>query len=350
MGVLLRITLLMLLPLLLLTTVFAGVALSLGMLTPADIIVYASEQEDGTTDLFIMDVNRELSYQLTSHPGQNTLPAWSLDGRQIAYVSDESGVQNVHLIRPDGRGKRQLTNMSQGQFFYSLAWAPDNEQIAIRANRGAHEQIFVADPETGDYDLVFTRFSVQMSTIVSWSPDARYITFNLQGEGAQNYENVFVVAAEAEGEVEQLTDDEAFDFSPQWSPDGEQIAFVSYRDGSRDVFTMDITGRSVMNLTRMAGSDTSPVWSPDGQQIAFMSDRSGNWDVYVMSRDGEQVAALNVGHRMFPLWSPSGHALLAYWPRRSNDPSQVVVVDPEDPTAHQVLQIDRLVSPPSWRP
>ncbi len=71
--------------------------------------------------------------------------------------------------------------------------------------------------------------------------------------------------------MDVITDDTGFDWGPTWSPDGEQIAFVSDRDGDLDIYTMDPDGQNVRQLTDMNSNDVAPDWSPDGTQIAFGS-------------------------------------------------------------------------------
>jgi len=71
-----------------------------------------------------------------------------------------------------------------------------------------------------------------------------------------------------------------------WSPDGEQIAFASYRDGNWEIYIMNADGSDQRNVTDNPTSDGLPAWSPDGEQIAFTSEREGNFEIYLMNADG----------------------------------------------------------------
>lgn len=87
------------------------------------------------------------------------------------------------------------------------------------------------------------------------------------------------------GEPIRLTTHPSRDFSPIWSPDGENIAFHSFRQGSRDIYSMTKDGGSVQTLTHESSQDTAPLWSSDGSKLLFLSDRTGRSELYVLSED-----------------------------------------------------------------
>jgi TolB protein len=91
------------------------------------------------------------------------------------------------------------------------------------------------------------------------------------------------------------------------------IAFVSRRDGNREIYVMSALGEDAVNLTRNPAQDYAPVWSPDGKRIAFISNRNGQPELFVMQADGSQVTELSVvpGTRAYgePSWSPDGRQL-----------------------------------------
>ena len=79
---------------------------------------------------------------------------------------------------------------------------------------------------------------------------------------------------------------------PAWSPDGEQIAFATDRDGNLEIYVMAADGSNPTRLTDNPAEDSNPGWSPDGNQIVFTSDRDGDVDVYTMTPDGSDVSSL----------------------------------------------------------
>ena len=87
---------------------------------------------------------------------------------------------------------------------------------------------------------------------------------------------------------------------------GAQIAFVSYRDGNREIYVMEADGGNPRNLTNNPLWDNTPSWSPGGEHIVFTSRRDGNWEIYVMEADGSNPQRLtrHLAHDSRPSWSP----------------------------------------------
>ena len=104
---------------------------------------------------------------------------------------------------------------------------------------------------------------------------------------------IYVMNADGSGQT-RLTNDSRDDQYPAWSPDGRQIAFMSdqgyyqwgYYYSNWEIYVMNADGSGQTNLTNNGADDWVPAWSPDGQQIAFHSTRNGNYEIYLMNADG----------------------------------------------------------------
>ena len=146
------------------------------------------------------------------------------------------------------------------------------------------------------------------------SPDGRQIVFLTARHDPQpKFPNLMyeIYTMDIDGSnVKRLTNTEAGEDHPSWSPDGSQILFDADYDGDGfyEIYGMDQDGTNVTRLTTNAANDQFADWSPDGSQISFASDRTGNWDIFVMDADGSNQQALtdDLDWELFPAWSPDG--------------------------------------------
>ena len=107
----------------------------------------------------------------------------------------------------------------------------------------------------------------------------------------------------------RLTNNNASDDDPVWSPDGTMIAFSTNRDGNFEIYVIDADGSNPTNLTLNSGNDYEPSWSPDGNWIAFHTDRDGDFEVYKIPSAGgvaTNISNLSTANDSSPDWSPTG--------------------------------------------
>ncbi len=156
----------------------------------------------------------------------------------------------------------------------------------------------------------------------------------------------------------QLTDHPASEQAPACSPDGKRIAFRSERDLTPDLYVMDSDGDNVIRLTRDNFGEDRPSWSPDGTRIAFASFRFhvGNVEIYAMDPDGSNVTRLakHKFHDVRPSWSPDGRkiAFASYRTGGFNDPFHIFVMN-ADGTGRRNLTRDTILTRstcPTWSP
>ena len=170
---------------------------------------------------------------------------------------------------------------------------------------------------------------------------------------------IYVVNADGSG-LKNLTNDPTVpDYDPDWSPDGSEIVFVSERDGGLDIYVMDADGSNVRRLTHGDQAGTlSPKWSPDGTRIAF----SGTGTLKVMNANGSNVqtvmdpepeseAALCRAGSFLGDWSPDGEWITYYAASVTRQIGQICIIRP-DGTDMKVLVSEppAFHVEPAWSP
>lgn len=166
----------------------------------------------------------------------------------------------------------------------SPTWSPDGNKIAFAreyadSEGNWQEEIWIMNSNGSE--------QTQLKTISGRAPcfmkDGR-ILFHSKSEFNQ------ICIANSDGSnIITLTNNRAKDKSPKVSPDGQQIAFISSRDGNQEVYVMNIDGTNQKRLTYNTVSDWDVCWSPDGTKIIFASDTGQHLDLYMINKDGTSI-------------------------------------------------------------
>ncbi len=128
-------------------------------------------------------------------------------------------------------------------------------------------------------------------------------------------------------DLTQLTLSGGLTSRPNWSPDGQRIAFSAFASGGYQVFVADGDGDNPQQLTNSPATDWEAWWSPDGERLVFASTRSGESEIYTMLADGseQRVIGDQAGFLCYPAWSPDGSQIIF------TSGSDIVTVDLDDP-------------------
>jgi dipeptidyl aminopeptidase/acylaminoacyl peptidase len=282
-------------------------------------LAYSVINNDGPgrpySQLWILPVSGGKSIRLGGERDSSSNLEWSPDGQLIAYDGNLGDKSGLIVSRPDGSNARFLaplfgTNSPLPSTGKSITWSPDGKRIAfVNSVPGPEHQDATGDP------IVITRYL--------YKPD--------DSEGHTRFNDnrrlhIFVVDV-ASGQVRQLTSGTHYEHSIDWSPNGEEIAFISNREPNEDqffnydIFALKVSDASIRRLTSTESAEYRPRWSPDGKTIVHQATKRGLTDlettmedthIWLINADGSnrrEISTMIDNRQGAPAWSADGKAV-----------------------------------------
>lgn len=272
---------------------------------------------------------------------QETLPSWSPDGKQVAYMritSSPNSAAEVYVVGWKGGPERQLTHSPAGSSCAgSSGPGPANPTASLSCN---------GDP--------------------SWSPSGAVIAYSHTYErDSVSLSEIWLVNQDGSGAHALTADGQAVQGSgPAWSPDGKQLAFQRSSDnGTSSIYVVNSDGSRERRLTGPGGSfGDHPAWAPDGSTLLFRSNPGdptqdfGPSDLYTVRTDGSALTNLTRAGRNLEFlsssWSPDGRWLITS--RVQSDShggqAQLYLLNPSASQGRLLLEDPRWQSAPRWAP
>ncbi|HEY8234061.1 MAG TPA: protein kinase [Vicinamibacteria bacterium] len=334
-------------------------------------------------DIWLKIIGSSEVRRLTSDPASEQYPAWSPDGRQIAFVRYREGAgASVHLVSPMGGAERRVADVLVAPS--QIAWSPDGRWLALRRRRGADETatgIYLVPLQEGEPRSITVPQPSGYDAYPAFSPEGRRLAYSSCGAGLFPPCNVHVVEVGADfaptGPPRPLTRQAAGIVGLTWTRDGRSIVYSSAHVGqdrarlwrvaasgeelperlefvppgalnpavapalerlafTHSTFDVDIhrfePGRPSRAIVVSSFPDYAPTFSPDGRRIAFESGRSGErQEIWLADADGSNATQLTHGPGHWqgtPRFSPDGR-LVAFESRGDDGYADVWVVDAE---------------------
>ena len=215
-------------------------------------------------------------------------------------------------MNADGSGLVKMTDWDKSNEHAGLgSWSPDGTKIAFFSDRNGKDDIYVVSAETVRPKLVFSEATRHITTL-SHSPDGKKIAYAKELEDKSGELRILDLET---GETNLIKKTGLASISPDWSPDGDWIAFHDRTGGNSEVYIIRPDGSDLRNLTNSPSVDIGPSWSPDGKRLAFLSGRgegSNLPQLYVMNADGSDTRPITPrkGWEGDPGWSPDGSQIV----------------------------------------
>ena len=249
-------------------------------------IAYAWTTGEGECHIYVINIESHQKRRVTSAKAVNSNPAWSSDGKWIAFQSNRDGLDNIYTIPagapPAGgdlpRGVPLTRRCGNNR---KPSWSPDGTRIVFETDRNGRSDICVMKSNGSD-QLVLTK-SASHDRDPAWSPDGKLIAFSSERTGQAD---IWIVNPDG-SHPRRLTTDKAAEWDPAWTPDSFQLIHLYQVEGGIFQFwEVYCEGQKPAQVLASNATIAGPAIDPNGQWLAFSADRDGSFNLYLLRMAG----------------------------------------------------------------
>jgi TolB protein len=219
-----------------------------------------------------------------------------------------------------------------------------NTRIAFVSKKGLKSDIHSVSYDGSELKSITNHQSIIMSP--RWSPDGNFLAFTSFKRGRPE----IYIRNLKNGTEKRVPPFDGLNLCGAFSPDGKQLLLTLSKDGNEEIYSLEIDTLKLKRLTNNYSIDVSPSWSPDGKKIVFVSNRSGSPQIYTMDAGGNNVKRITYkgSYNSSPSWSPRGDRIV--YEGLSGDKYQIFSVDEEGSDPVQLTFEAANNESPSWSP
>ncbi len=249
----------------------------------------------GKKEIYVSDYDGAGAQMITSDNSIALFPKWSPSGDKILFNSYREGGPMLYM-KDLVTGKIRRLSGRKG-LNIGAAWSPDGKTIALTLSHEGNPDIYTIDLTGKIIGRITNHWAIDVSP--SFSPDGKKIVFVSNRSGNPQLYVRDLVA----GTDERLTFEGKYNTSPAWSP-LNKIAFSAMGGGRVDICTIDSDGGNWRKLTEYQANNEDPCWSPDGRYLVFSSNRNGGYHLFIMNANGQNQKKITSsrGDQISPSW------------------------------------------------
>jgi TolB protein len=250
---------------------------------------------------------RPLAHQISDLIYQKLTGIRGIFSTKIAYIlvqrTGENSKYSLMVADADGYNPKRL--LSSVEPIMSPAWSPNGKRIAYVSFEGQHASIYVQDIATGSR-TVLTSFP-GINGAPAWSPDGNKIALVLTKTG---YPKIYLFDLGTH-QLEQLTTGISLDTEPSFAPDGRSLIFTSNSGGSPQIYQIALSNKKITRLTYNGNYNTVASFTPDQRSIVLMNRSDSKFNIAVQSLDSGRLTVLaNKGINKSPSIAPNGNMIV----------------------------------------